>query len=195
MNDQATVQAVFDQASQLFAAAAGDPALIQTLVEAANQTAEALKQGGKLLLCGNGGSAAEATHFAGELVGPFLDRKRSPLAAIPLGFDTSSQTAISNDFGFEQVYARQVAALGKPGDVLWALTTSGNSANILAAMRQAQTQKMPVILFTNHDGGQARSLCDIALTTPCAPTPRVQELHQLYGHCLCQLIEARLASQ
>ncbi len=191
---RAIIDANFNDAARLFAAAAGDADLVRNLARAAERTADHLRQGGKLLIAGNGGSAAEATHFAGELVGPFLNRARAPIAAIPLGFDPSSLTALANDFGFEDVFAKQLAALAAPPDVFWALSTSGNSPNVLAALREAKSLGLQTVLFTNHDGGRARELADIVLHTPRAPTPRVQELHQLYGHCLCEYIEARLAS-
>ena len=173
--------------------AASDESIAAALRRVAEMTIEAMRKSGRVLICGNGGSAAEATHFAGEFVGAFLDRERQPLPAIPLGFDPSSLTSVANDFGYERVFARQLAALGRRGDILWALTTSGNSPNILAVLEQAREQSITTVLFTDHAGGKGRELADVCLLTPEAATPRVQELHLLYGHVLCEVIEAELA--
>jgi D-sedoheptulose 7-phosphate isomerase len=174
------------------ALAAADQRLLGALERVAQRTAAALRRGGRLLVCGNGGSAAQAIHFCGELVGPFLDRQRRGFAAIALGTDLSALTAIANDLGYEKVFARQVEALGRRGDVLWALTTSGRSPNVCEALRAARARGMWRVLFTNDHGGTARELADEALLTPKASTPRVQELHLAYGHWLCEAIEARL---
>ncbi|MCG8510479.1 MAG: SIS domain-containing protein, partial [Rhodospirillales bacterium] len=148
MSDSSTVNDAFREAATLFAAVAEDPAIHAALEQAARVTVESLRGGGQLLLCGNGGSAAEATHFAGELVGAFYNRHRDPLRAIPLGFDPASLTSLANDFGYERALAKQLQALAKPGDVLWALSTSGNSPNILTAMKQAREIGVTNILFT-----------------------------------------------
>lgn len=182
-------------ASRLFEQAAGDGALIDTLSRVADATIDCLERGGRVFLCGNGGSASQATHLAGEFVGPFLDRARGALAAIPLGFDPASLTACANDFGFETAYARQLEALGRRGDILWALTTSGNSPNIIHTMRRARELGITTVLFTNHDGGRCRELADHALHTPQAATPRVQELHLALGHSLCEVVEAAMTGK
>lgn len=181
------------EAARLAAEAQRNPRIGRALAQALECSFKCLRGGGRIFLCGNGGSMGEATHLAGELVGPFYDRKRRPFAAIPLGFDASSLTAVANDFGYEQVFARQLAGLAKRGDVLWALTTSGKSPNVLAALREAKKLGLARVLFTNHHGGPARRLAGVVLSTPKAPTPRVQELHLVYGHWLCEQLEARLA--
>lgn len=181
------------EAAQQFSAVANDATLRATLDRVAQRTATVLGAGGRLLLCGNGGSAAEATHLASELIGAFQDRRRAALAAIPLGFDPGSLTAVANDFGYPRVFARQLQGLGRTGDMLWALSTSGNSLNIIEALRQARAMGITTVLFANHHGGQARALADEALLTPQAPPPRVQELHLLFGHYLCEQIETQLA--
>jgi D-sedoheptulose 7-phosphate isomerase len=183
----------FLETVRLLKLAAGDASLQRDLHKAATLTVKALLAGGRVLLCGNGGSAAEAQHFAGELVGSFFDRRRAPFAAITLGSEFSSLTAIANDFSYQDALARQLRALGRPGDVLWALSTSGKAANVLAALQAAREMRITSVLFTNHDGGPARPLAGIVLGTPEAVTPRVQELHLAYGHWLCEVIEAKLA--
>jgi D-sedoheptulose 7-phosphate isomerase len=177
------------EAATLFTSVAIDSRLHAELETVAGQTVDVLKSGGTLFTCGNGGSASQATHVTGELVGSFFDRARRPLKAIPLGFDPSSLTAIANDFNYEIIFSRQLQALGKPGDMLWAFSTSGNSSNVLAAMETAKAMKIATVLFSNHDGGRARLLADYFLYTPQSSTPRIQELHLLYSHILCDQIE------
>jgi len=188
-----TAAARLREAARLFTLAAADARVQRRLRRAAAVTVKALQHGGRVLLCGNGGSAAEAQHFAGELVGAFLDRQRPAFAAITLGSEFASLTAIANDFSYSDALARQLRALGRRGDVLWALSTSGGAANVLAALRAARELGITSVLFTNHDGGSARALADIVLHTPEAGTPRAQELHLAYGHWLCEAIEAKLA--
>jgi D-sedoheptulose 7-phosphate isomerase len=144
--------------------------------------------GGRLLACGNGGSAADAQHIAAELTGRFF-RDRRPLPAMALHGNTSSLTAIGNDYGYDQVFAREVAAHGRPGDVLLALSTSGNSENVLRAIAAARETRMTVIGLTGQGGGKMRDLCDVCLCVPSASTPRIQECHILIGHTICELLE------
>jgi D-sedoheptulose 7-phosphate isomerase len=182
------------QAAELLALVCADEELHTKLYGVAEQTVETLKRGGTLFACGNGGSAAQATHITGELVGTFFDRGRLPLRAIPLGFDPSSLTAIANDFDYNMIFSRQLQALGRPGDVLWAFSTSGNSSNVLAAMKTARSIGIRTTLFCNHDGGRARALADDLLSTPESSTPRIQELHLLYTHILCEMIDWHLGA-
>nr|WP_242535082.1 D-sedoheptulose 7-phosphate isomerase [Roseococcus suduntuyensis] len=170
---------------------AGDAALCATAARVAEVTVAALQGGRKLLLCGNGGSAADAQHWAAELVGRFL-HDRPPLPAIALTTDSSALTCIGNDYGFDQVFARQVAALGQGGDVLFALSTSGNSANVLAALEAARARGMVCVGFTGARGGRMGALCDHLLRVPSTETARVQEGHEALGHALCGAIEAAL---
>lgn len=147
-----------------------------------------LRRGNKLLLCGNGGSAADAQHLAAELVGRFV-RTRRGLPALSLCTDSSALTAIGNDFGFEQLFARQVAALGNTGDVLIAISTSGHSANVVEAVRTAKTLGMNAIGLLGRDGGPLASMVDQAIIIPVNETARIQEMHILIGHIWCAMID------
>jgi D-sedoheptulose 7-phosphate isomerase len=158
------------------------------LARAAEVIAHALQGGGKLLICGNGGSAADAQHYATELVARLYQRERPAMAAIALTTDTSALTALANDYGFERVFSRQVEALGRPGDVLLGLSTSGNSANVLSAMTEAKKRGMQVVVFVGQ-GGQMAAAADVVLSVPSANTMRVQEIHLALGHVLCKLVE------
>src|SRR5579875_3819514 len=159
------------------------------LVRAAEWCVEALLADHKLLLCGNGGSASEAQHLAGELIGRYKETRR-PLAAVALGADAAVLTCVSNDFCYEEVFSRQVRGLGQPGDVLIVFTTSGNSPNILAALRAAREMSIRSIAFLGCNGGQARSLADCSLLVKHMDTARAQEGHQFLMHCLMDQIEA-----
>jgi D-sedoheptulose 7-phosphate isomerase len=150
-----------------------------------------LAEGGQLLIAGNGGSAADAQHISAELTGRFLGERR-PLRAIALHANTSALTAVANDFGFEYVFARELAAHARPGDVLLAISTSGNSANILRAIEAAREGGVAVIGLTGESGGKMRAACDLCLCVPSKSTPRIQEMHTTIGHTICGLIEERL---
>ena len=159
--------------------------------------AAALVSGGKILACGNGGSAGDAQHFAAELVGRF-ERERRGLAAISLATDTSILTAVANDYSYEQVFSKQVEALGNPGDVLLAISTSGNSGNVLAAIDAAHAREMRVIALTGKDGGKIAKLLradDIEIRVPAERTARIQEVHLLAIHCLCDGIDFSLLGE
>ena len=158
---------------------------------AAEMVRDALKSGGKLLIFGNGGSAADAQHIAGELVNRFL-RKRRGLPAIALTTDGGVLTCIANDTGFENVFARQIEALGTNADVCLAISTSGQSPNIVVACEQARSQGIKVISLLGRDGGRVAPLCDLALIVPSEDTQRIQETHNLIGHILCELIESEI---
>jgi len=150
-----------------------------------------VNQGGKILACGNGGSAADAQHFAAELVGRF-ERERKELGAIALTTDSSILTAIGNDYGYDEVFSKQVRALGKPQDILLAISTSGNSKNVILAIQAAQKIGMGVIAFTGSGGGQINTLLgqqNIHLCVPSDRTARIQETHLLLLHCLCDGID------
>ncbi len=147
-----------------------------------------LKNGGKILFCGNGGSASDSQHLASELTGRFM-KNRNPLAAISLTTDTSAITAISNDLGYENIFSRQIKALGKENDCLIAISTSGNSENILNAVKQAKIQGIKTVAFSGNDGGSLLSLCDLAFIIPSDSTARIQEFHIWLGHMLCSVIE------
>ncbi|BAF70554.1 D-sedoheptulose 7-phosphate isomerase [Nitratiruptor sp. SB155-2] len=149
---------------------------------------EALKNQKKIMLCGNGGSAADAQHIAAELVGRFKKERRS-LPAIALSVDTSALTAIGNDYGFELVFARQVEGLAQKGDVLIGISTSGESENVLRAMEEAKKRGCKTIGLLGKDGGRIKDLCDAAIVVPSSQTPRIQEMHIMIGHILCSLID------
>ena len=151
----------------------------------------ALSHGHKILLCGNGGSAADAQHIAAELVGRY-ELQRRPWPAIALTTDTSAITALSNDFGYEDVFARQVQALGGEGDVLIALSTSGTSANVIKAAKAAKTLNCRTIALTGGTGEPLASLCDIAVSVPSERTSRIQEAHITIGHLWCEMVDANL---
>ncbi|HXT63249.1 MAG TPA: D-sedoheptulose 7-phosphate isomerase [Pyrinomonadaceae bacterium] len=152
---------------------------------------DSLRTGGKLLVFGNGGSAADAQHIAGELINRFLQERRA-LPAIALTTDGGVLTCIANDTGFENIFARQIEALGSEGDVCLAISTSGQSANIVAACTQAKSQGIKVIGVLGRDGGKVAALCDLALIVPSNDTQRIQETHNLLGHILCELIESEM---
>ena len=158
---------------------------------AAGMIAAAFKANGKFLVFGNGGSAADAQHIAGELVNRFLQKRRG-LPAIALTTDGGVLTCVANDTGFENIFARQIEALGTRGDVCLAISTSGTSANVIIACRQAREQGIKVIGLLGRDGGSVASLCDLALIVPSQDTQRIQETHNLLGHIICELIEAEL---
>ncbi len=153
--------------------------------------ASTLRGGGRILACGNGGSATDAQHFAGELVGRF-ERERKAMAAIALTADTSILTAIANDYDYRLVFARQVEALGRPGDVLLGITTSGASANVLAAFDAAKAGGMTTVALTGRDGGAVGKAADIHINVPAPSTARVQEVHRTLLHAICALIEREL---
>lgn len=149
----------------------------------------ALRAGGKLMICGNGGSAADAQHIAGEFINRFL-RERRPYAAIALSTDTSSMTAIGNDYSFDQVYEKQVLALGRPGDILLGISTSGNAANVCRAFVTARERGIRTVALTGGTGGKLAGLADRVLSISCTKhTPRVQEGHELAFHLFCERIE------
>src|SRR5512145_60084 len=160
------------------------------IAEAAKAIAEAFKAGRKILLFGNGGSAADAQHIAAEFMNRFLI-ERPPLPAIALTTDTSILTSISNDYAFDDVFSKQIKALGRKGDIAMGITTSGSSGNVLKALRAAKKLGMTTIALTG-EGGKASSLADIALCVPSRSTPRVQEAHIAVGHVLCELTDTLL---
>lgn len=165
---------------------------LESIIEAARLMIDSLASGGKLLLCGNGGSAADCQHIAAELVSILSkDFERPAIAAIALTTDSSILTAYANDFGFEGVFSRQVQALGRPGDVLIGISTSGSSKNVLLAIEAARDRGMKVVGLTGP-GGEMQALTDAAIRVPSDSTPHIQEAHITIGHILCMLIERNL---
>ena len=168
--------------------------LDESVQQAALAMSGCLSKGGKLMLCGNGGSASDAQHFAAEMMGRFL-KNRHPYAAIALTSDTSVLTCIANDYGYDQVFSRQVQGLGRAGDVLIVLSTSGNSENVIQAAIEAKKNGVFVLGLTGRDGGQLKPHCDLCLVVNSANTARIQESHILLIHTLCELIEQQLSNE
>jgi D-sedoheptulose 7-phosphate isomerase len=163
----------------------------RAIVQAAEAALQCLRSGGKLLFCGNGGSAADSQHLAAEFVGHFiLDRRALP--AMALTTDSSILTAVGNDYGFEQVFSRQIEALGDPGDVAIGISTSGQSANVIAAMRTARKLGLKTIGFAGKDGGELAKCVDIPIVVSSTNTARIQECHITIGHLICELAEKEL---
>lgn len=190
MDPTALVATRFRESAELKLASVA--ALAPAIARAGDLLGDCLRGGGKLLVCGNGGSAADAQHFTAELLGRY-ERERDGLPAIALHADTSTLTAVSNDYGFEQVFARQVLALGRPGDALVAISTSGNSPGILRAVEAAQRAGLAVVALTGRNGGALGAslrATDVEIRVPATVTARIQEVHILALHCLCELIDA-----
>ena len=166
--------------------------LSPSVSDAIDMIHSSLAAGGQLLIAGNGGSAADAQHIAAELTGRFF-LERQPFRALALHANTSSLTAIGNDYGYEHVFARELSAHARPGDVLMAISTSGNSRNILCAIEAARKTNVSVIGLTGGSGGQMQNACDLCLCVPSKSTPRIQEMHITIGHTICELLEERLA--
>ena len=175
-------------------AAIDDRAFVAAIAAIAEVTTNALAGGHKLLLAGNGGSAGDAQHIAGEFLGRF-NCDRDPIAALALTTDSSVLTGIGNDYGYEQVFERQIRGLGVAGDVFFALSTSGRSRNILRAIEAARDKRLTVIGFTGRGGGEMRRHCDICLSAPSDSTPLIQQIHMIAAHIICGLIEKRLFPQ
>lgn len=175
--------------AELLVAVQADAELLTATIQAATRTANAIDQGATLFICGNGGSAGEATHLSGELIGPFLNKTRRPLPAIALGFDASAVTAVANDFSFDEIFSRQLAALARPGDVLWALSTSGRSPNVLRALETAAARGVLTVLLTGARHPELPTAAEIILAIPSRETPRIQELHLILGHFMCEVVE------
>jgi D-sedoheptulose 7-phosphate isomerase len=167
------------------------PRIASDVAKAVELITLSLSAGGQLLLAGNGGSAADAQHIAAELTGRFL-RERRALRALALHGNTSALTAIGNDYGYEHVFARELSAHARPGDVLLAISTSGNSPNILRAIEVARAHGVSVIGLTGESGGQMRTVCDVCICAPSERTARIQEMHITIGHTICELVEERL---
>ena len=194
MLEQRIQKQFFDSADLKYSAA---EVLSQPIADAVGAIIDCITAGGKVLACGNGGSAGDAQHFAAEFVGRF-ERERPGLAAIALTTDTSILTAIGNDYSFEAIYSKQVQALGAPGDVLLAISTSGNSANVLAAVDAAHAKEMVVVAMTGRGGGKMNERLaetDIHICVPHERTTRIQEVHLLTMHCICDAVDLQLLGE
>jgi len=164
---------------------------LESIRLAANKIAQSLLNGGTLFWCGNGGSAADSQHLAAELVGRFM-RDRRALRSISLTTDTSVLTCVANDYSYRSIFSRQVEALARPGDVLVAISTSGNSENVIDALKMAKTLDVNTVALLGKDGGSSKSLSDLSIVIPSNSTARIQEAHIMIGHILCDLIEQEL---
>ncbi len=168
-----------------------DPVLMDTIEQVTTVVAAAFRAGNKVLFCGNGGSAADAQHLAAEFSGRFYT-DRDPLPSEALHCNSSYMTAVANDYGYDVVYSRIVKGMGKPGDVLIGLSTSGNSVNIMKAMEQAAEIGMINVVLTGGSGGKLRNMCNYLINVPSSDTPRIQESHIMIGHIICELVETEL---
>lgn len=166
----------------------------ETIEKIADILVAAYKKGNKMVLCGNGGSAADAQHLAAELVGSYLDRTRKALPALALTTDTSALTAIGNDFGYEDIFARQAQAMVNAGDVFIGISTSGNSKSVVKAVRVAKERKAITVGFTGEGGGALKAECDYCFCAPSKVTANIQECHISVGHILCGIIEAAMSN-
>jgi D-sedoheptulose 7-phosphate isomerase len=191
MNEYITSQ--IQETQRILAAMLADPRLLATVEQVAAVCIDCFRSGNKLMLAGNGGSAADAQHIAGEFVSRFaFDRPGLP--AIALTTDSSILTSIANDYAYERIFSRQIQAHARPGDVLIAYSTSGTSANILAALQAARQQGVATVGMTGNRGGPMHSLCDHCFAVPSADTPKIQEGHAVLGHILCGLVERAIFS-
>jgi len=181
----------FRRSREVIERTAADPRFVATVVAIAVRIAQTLRDGGKILLAGNGGSAADAQHIAAEMVGRFA-ADRAPLAAVALTTDTSALTAIGNDYGFEHIFSRQLRALGRKGDVFIAISTSGRSPNIVAALRAAREHGIVTVGMTGAKGTPLASLCDLLLVVPSEETAQIQQVHITAAHAICSLVEREL---
>lgn len=191
MDDNAKIKSILTASADLKTQLAQDTELIQKINESAAAITHCLENGGKLLLCGNGGSAADAQHLAAEFSGRFYF-DRDPLFAEALHVNTSYLTAVGNDYSYDEIYARLVKAKGKKGDALIGISTSGNSGNVVRAMKVAKELEMINIGFTGNGGGKMKEDCDLLLNIPSNDTPRIQECHITVGHIICELVEEQI---
>jgi D-sedoheptulose 7-phosphate isomerase len=186
-----TVLDFFRRSCETLERATSERELLTAVLAIADRIARALRDGGKVMLAGNGGSAADAQHIAAELLGRFtIDR--APLAAVALTTDTSALTAIGNDYSFDQIFERQLRGLGRRGDVFLAISTSGRSRNILAALKAARELGIVTVGFTGSKGTQMRALCDLTLVAPSDETALIQQIHITAAHAVCGLVEREL---
>lgn len=174
--------------------AMSDGDFIRSVASAADMISLAIREGNKVMLIGNGGSAADSQHIAAELIGRFK-LERNPLPAVALTTDTSTLTALANDYGFDQVFARQVQAIGKPGDMLVAISTSGRSPNIIAAMVAARGIGIKVIAMTGISDSEMLAHADLAIRVPDSRTPYIQQMHMIVGHAICDMVENAMTGQ
>ena len=188
---QESIYKIINQSANNFQSISNDGNIILEIEKIIDLVVEAFQNGNKLLLCGNGGSASDAQHIAAELSGKCF-KERKPLYAEALHVNTSYLTAVANDYGFEKTYARMIEASGKRGDILLALSTSGNSSNVVQAIQKANELGMTTIGLTGIDGGEMNDICNILVKIPSSNIARIQEAHILTGHIICQLVEDKM---
>ena len=194
MSHESVIESLLLEVQEVQAAVRASSQLKINLSTIADQLASAYRQGGKALFCGNGGSAGDAQHIAAELSGRFyLDR--APLFAEALHVNTSYLTAVANDYGYDEVYARAVEAMGRPGDFLFGISTSGNSENVRRALAKGKEIGMLTVAMTGAEGGKLKGEADFLLNVPSTNTPRIQEVHIQFGHTICQLVESILFTE
>ncbi len=191
LSNEERIAGHFRLSCETLSRAAADRDMLQAVIRTAEAMTTALRSGGKILLAGNGGSAADAQHIAGEFLSR-LNFDRAPLPAIALTTDTSVLTAVGNDYGFEQVFARQIRGLGRAGDVVVAISTSGQSPNILAGLNAAREIGATTVGFTGNGPSAMLSLCDICVRVPSDETPQIQQIHIVAAHAICGLVEQQL---
>jgi D-sedoheptulose 7-phosphate isomerase len=192
MKMQSTIKELFAASVQTKQAVLEDEVLIGKIALAAELVTTAFANGHRVYFCGNGGSAADAQHLAAEFSGPFYNRSRRALPADALHCNSSYLTAAANDFDFSEVYARLVEGIMQKGDILIGLSTSGNSANVVKALAAARAKNITTVGMTGQNGGKMAELSDILLNVPSTITPRIQEVHMLMGHIICELVEEKL---
>lgn len=188
---ESKIKSIIQSSINLKTKVLNDPVLLDTIQKVSEQIIRCYENGGKVLLCGNGGSAADAQHIAAELSGRFYF-DRHPLYAEALHTNSSYITAVANDYGYDEVYARLVLAMGNKDDILVGLSTSGNSNNILRAFSEANSLGMITVGFTGESGGQLKEKCTFLINVSSIDTPRIQEVHILIGHIICELVEKKL---
>ena len=182
---------IFSESIEVKAKLMNDAKILETILKVSDEIVNCFAQDGKVLLCGNGGSAADAQHLAAEFSGRFY-YDRPPLFAEALHVNTSYLTAVGNDYSYDEIYARLIQAKGRKGDVLIGLSTSGNSKNVIRAFEQARKQGMIVVAMTGETGGKMKECCDYLINVPSTDTPRIQEAHITIGHAICEFVERRV---
>ena len=182
---------IFSESIEVKAKLMNDAKILETILKVSDEIVNCFAQDGKVLLCGNGGSAADAQHLAAEFSGRFY-YDRPPLFAEALHVNTSYLTAVGNDYSYDEIYARLIQAKGRKGDVLIGLSTSGNSKNVIRAFEQARKQGMIVVAMTGETGGKMKECCDYLINVPSTDTPRIQEAHITIGHAISEFVESRV---
>ena len=191
---QSTIKTQLEQACSSFEMLAKDEIVLESIENTAQMIISSIKNDGKVMVCGNGGSAADAQHFVAELIGRFYF-DRQPLPAIALTTDSSIITCVANDYSFEDIFSRQVTALANENDVLIGISTSGNSGNVSNAVQSAKEVGCKSVLLTGNRGGSIDNMCDMVIAVPSSDTPRIQEMHLFVEHMICELVESALGNR